>query len=546
MVEATVAAERASRTGVEVVSSALPEMAGLCRSLAEEMARGTRNQAEATRRAEALAEAGNRTLERVAHAVGEDETQGVFGEVNALKAELRGDLERTEARLAELVAGAERRDDVLARTLSAAERQGVDLASIRTSLGEAAYEGLLSGLGETRRSVETAADRLDGSTGAMREEAGRRGELQAETGRMVVDRLAGIERLEASLGDAETGGVVGELRELRALTREAANDQIAGLGTLGAAAEARRELLSGALDTAREQLALDGRRGDDVREGLREIVGLLSRSPTEEIIEALKATIREFNEHIAEQFGDNFKQLNEAVGNLLEWQDNYRVQLEQMDAQYNASVQAIGATERSVASIAERGEAIPAQMERLSAIVEANDVELGRLRDHLAAFAEARDRAVAAVPEIARIVGETVSGLADAGQSLTRGVENGATSMTEAIQRSVEGYVRSTDSVNENVLAIAQRSHDETARLFSGLKETIETTYQESKENLKALTEQEFEDMTAVRRTEIDNLMRAMGSQLASITKRFTEDYAELVEAMDRVIRTVPQGRDAA
>ena len=42
------------------------------------------------------------------------------------------------------------------------------------------------------------------------------------------------------------------------------------------------------------------------------------------IIEALENVIKDFNEKLTEQFGENFKQLNEAVEKLVDWQDRYK------------------------------------------------------------------------------------------------------------------------------------------------------------------------------------------------------------------------------
>ena len=53
----------------------------------------------------------------------------------------------------------------------------------------------------------------------------------------------------------------------------------------------------------------------------------ISKAFSEAIIEELKAVIREFNQKISEQFGENFKQLNKAVGKLVEWQNNYKEQM---------------------------------------------------------------------------------------------------------------------------------------------------------------------------------------------------------------------------
>lgn len=62
---------------------------------------------------------------------------------------------------------------------------------------------------------------------------------------------------------------------------------------------------------------------------------MLSKSATEQVINALKEVISDFNDNLLEQFGDNFKQLNVAVLELVKWQENYRQQLEQMMVQYN-------------------------------------------------------------------------------------------------------------------------------------------------------------------------------------------------------------------
>ena len=48
----------------------------------------------------------------------------------------------------------------------------------------------------------------------------------------------------------------------------------------------------------------------------------MAENNSKALIEALREVITDFNAKINEQFGDNFKQLNEAVAALLTWQDN--------------------------------------------------------------------------------------------------------------------------------------------------------------------------------------------------------------------------------
>ncbi len=48
-----------------------------------------------------------------------------------------------------------------------------------------------------------------------------------------------------------------------------------------------------------------------------------------EVLSALEVVVKDFNNNLTEQFGDNFKQLNEAVKNMIVWQENYKSHIKQ-------------------------------------------------------------------------------------------------------------------------------------------------------------------------------------------------------------------------
>lgn len=54
-----------------------------------------------------------------------------------------------------------------------------------------------------------------------------------------------------------------------------------------------------------------------------------------EILGALELVVRDFNNNLTEQFGDNFKQLNESVKNMIIWQENYKNQIEHQEKSLN-------------------------------------------------------------------------------------------------------------------------------------------------------------------------------------------------------------------
>lgn len=140
---------------------------------------------------------------------------------------------------------------------------------------------------------------------------------------------------------------------------------------------------------------------------------LLSKSATEQVINALKEVIVDFNEKLTEQFGENFKRLDESVKKLVDWQENYRHQLEDMATKYQMGVDAISSTEKSVAHINERAEAIPVTMEKLHQVMELGHGQVTQLEDRLEAFKDLRDKAVEAMPQIREQMDTTMNVIGD-------------------------------------------------------------------------------------------------------------------------------------
>lgn len=176
---------------------------------------------------------------------------------------------------------------------------------------------------------------------------------------------------------------------------------------------------------------------------MQDFADMLSKSATETVIEALKQVISDFNNNLTEQFGDNFKQLNEAVKELVTWQENYKVQIEEMIEQYKQGVTSINATEASVLSISNESKVIPQTMTDLKQVMEVNQHQLAELERHLDAFREIRDKAVQAVPEIRKQIDETVSAISD---SVATASQHYTTLLTES-DKYIQSHISSSNEL---------------------------------------------------------------------------------------------------
>ncbi|KZZ12838.1 hypothetical protein A3750_04770 [Oleiphilus sp. HI0079] len=340
---------------------------------------------------------------------------------------------------------------------------------------------------------------------------------------------------------------------------------------------------------------------------------LLSKSATQQVIEALNQVIQDFNNQLTEQFGENFKELNAAVLELVKWQENYKHQLSDMSEKYALGVEAISKTEESVTSISAEAKTIPIAMDSLKTVLEVNQHQIDELDKHLVAFSDIRDRAVEAVPEIREQIDGAIAGAREANETLAAGMLESANEMHKVLANGTEEFGNNVATINAGLTSAADETaknsiviqeqfstaledinnhmrnlldelqkegaslnesfagastvlKDETTRIArdfeSGLSEMAgrleETIHEQAQshrnqadsvfnalektieQSLKATGESvqkqiDIIDQTSEQQTK--KVMEAMGGALASISSKFTNDYKELVDKMNQIVR---------
>jgi ABC-type transporter Mla subunit MlaD len=66
-------------------------------------------------------------------------------------------------------------------------------------------------------------------------------------------------------------------------------------------------------------------------ETLEKSLDQISKSANGEIVAALENVVKDFNKNLTEQFGQNFKDLNGAVRDMVVWQNNYKTIIKQYE-----------------------------------------------------------------------------------------------------------------------------------------------------------------------------------------------------------------------
>lgn len=292
---------------------------------------------------------------------------------------------------------------------------------------------------------------------------------------------------------------------------------------------------------------------------LQDFADTLSKSATEQVIEALKQVITDFNNNLTEQFGDNFKQLNEAVIKLVEWQENYKLQLEQMQQQYAQGVESISATESSVAHISEQSKIIPLSMHELKGVMEVNQHQLAELERHLEAFKLMRDEAVKAVPEIRAQVQSTVEDISAAVNTASEHyktlliesddyiknhvktsndlLEKFASETEKGINSVGVRLIDSSEVISKNIDTAANEFTDNTARTNQSLQ-TSSDVLQSQTEVIKQHLQDAVSDLNSTMRDMIEKLVadaKEMNSTMKDANKNLVTDTENV---RDTVVKT--------
>ena len=139
---------------------------------------------------------------------------------------------------------------------------------------------------------------------------------------------------------------------------------------------------------------------DDLLQAFKEFATQMADNNTKALIEALESVVRDFNAKINEQFGDNFKQLNEAVGRINDWQEQYRQQMDELAVEFRIAAESIEKSRQSLESIAERSDVIVSSAEKLDPTLQAIQQQIQLMNDRLEAFNALADNASNAFPII--------------------------------------------------------------------------------------------------------------------------------------------------
>jgi DNA repair exonuclease SbcCD ATPase subunit len=233
------------------------------------------------------------------------------------------------------------------------------------------------------------------------------------------------------------------------------------------------------------------------------------------LIDALSQVMRDFNAKINEQFGDNFKQLNQAVEKILIWQQKYKEEIEQMIIAFDKSLQGIEQSEQNLAEINKHADHFSVVAKNLESVINGLDEQKNQVQARLQEFADISKEAKSAIP----IIKEEVN-------KLTK-------EFTATVSAALAEISLTIASVKDTV-AKQSSTLSESQKILSNNLDTM------MRENAERITKQVTE-LDKMLGDELSKSLNTMSSQLASLSSQFTKDYTPLTEKLRDVVRIAKQ-----
>ena len=170
------------------------------------------------------------------------------------------------------------------------------------------------------------------------------------------------------------------------------------------------------------------------------------------LIEALKEVIKDFNEKIHEQFGENFKHLNQAIGKINQWQEQYKDQVSEMIAHQKQTASDMTEAGNSFAKILENSKSFSKVSESLQDTIGTMSALEQSLHSNLKSLAILIQSASTGIPtlenKVMEIITQVGNGAKASSEMISSQVKQSAFELTNAITKQMEVIGRNIEDMN--------------------------------------------------------------------------------------------------
>ena len=319
---------------------------------------------------------------------------------------------------------------------------------------------------------------------------------------------------------------------------------------------------------------------------------------SEAMVEALQQAIVEFNKQLADQLGDNFKELNAGVKNLLEWQIQYKGTILEMQDSTKILINQLGDATTAIENISGSLEPIPQTVQSIQELFANTETSIGLLLSTLESFDNMRERATNAFPVIEENITAMTDGFSQTINNVGENLENMSNEFSTSITENSNSIRENSNSVSESMIDSSERLNEFVGNFNESItnsseridqlvhqtcnnieaasqalsesvthnqetvnqnivdanqalsvsitenQQTVNQNIQNAAQSSEALINQTIAALDEQMQVELTHSINGLGTALASLSRKFVDDYAPLTARMSELISVGEQIRN--
>jgi hypothetical protein len=286
-----------------------------------------------------------------------------------------------------------------------------------------------------------------------------------------------------------------------------------------------------------------------LRKAQVEALQKLSEMGSASLVEALRDVIRDFNAKLTEQFGENFKQLNEAVGKLVVWQEQYKDHIIAFTERQTEIADSMKQASRDYGELVNKSSVFTTTAQGLSSLLTALETQKQQLTSVLTELANLLLAASGSLPQIEAKLTTLASQLAEAvtasQKQLSKALLDSSNALDTTVQQVAKGLSTAvteqqrevSKALAENVLLI-RNSIDSVNQDFTKINQTFNQQLSE----LATATKDQVSALDTALSEELQKSLQSLGRQLTALSERFADDYTPLADRLRDILNSLGTG----
>ena len=260
-------------------------------------------------------------------------------------------------------------------------------------------------------------------------------------------------------------------------------------------------------------------------------------------IEALNKTIRDFNINLVETFGSNFKQLNEAVAKLLDWQEHYKDTIELTTENQKTIFNSFRNIETELDNFNQKTKGINTVVSELSLATKEALEQNYRLNDSLEVIAKLDNQVKELLPNFMKInsnLDDNLKTFSEETNKITDELNDFTSNLGSSLDKSKNQVNKLLEDTIKSFSTTIEKSEENNKEIVRNTSEKIKTLNDELDKNIKEkinkidnfLKEQVQKTDNALK----DNLNDVI-KMLGNISEKFAEDYEPLANKLREIVQ---------